>query len=370
MLTVIADDITGAAEIAGICLSHGVSVTFDFEAKEVPDTMVWIIATNTRSLPEDKAVDEISRIGKFLQRKNIVDVFKKIDSALRGFVIPETKTLLQFIPKEKTFVLSANPDTGRVIKNGHYYINGVALNETSFASDPDFPARSSSVNEILHLTQKDADYFLTPDITRTEDYAIYAAQLNESTLPIGSSVFFEAILEINYPQFHKCITSMSTGFMKAKHTLMIAGSTHENSIQFVEKARKYFAVFELPVQWVEHYPPDIEIEKWADKIAETIQKEGPAIITSKRDKIQSLYAKQIERLYAAAAGRILSRTPVDELYIEGGATAWSILNALGYSSFTPVGEYARGVVRMQVESKKQLFLTIKPGSYLWPEIIL
>jgi uncharacterized protein YgbK (DUF1537 family) len=370
MLTVIADDITGAAEIAGICLSHGVSVTFDFDVKEVPDTMVWVIATNTRSLPEDKAVEEISRIGNFLQEKNIVNVFKKIDSALRGFVIQETKALLQFIPKEKTFILPANPQTGRLIKNGHYYVNGIALNETSFANDPDFPARSSSVNEILHLTPEDSSSFLTPDIARMEDYATYAAQLNERILPIGSSVFFEAILEISYPQFRKRITSMSAGFMNAKHTLMIAGSTHENSIKFVEKVRKHFAVFELPVQWLEHYPADDEIEKWADNVAENIKKEGPAIITTKRDQIQSSYAKQTERLYAAITRRILSQTQVDELYIEGGATAWSILKTLDYSSFIPVGEYARGVVRMQVETKKRLYVTIKPGSYLWPEIVL
>jgi uncharacterized protein YgbK (DUF1537 family) len=368
MLTVIADDITGAAEIAGICLSHRVSVTFDFDAKEVPNTMVWVIATNTRSLPENKAVEEISRIGKFLQENNIVNVFRKIDSALRGFVIRETKALLQFIPKEKTFVLPANPETERLIKNGHYYINGVPLHETSFANDPDFPARSSSVNEILHLTQKETSHFVIPDITRMEDYATYAAQLDERILPIGSSVFFEAILEISYPQFRKRTTSMSASFMTAKHTLMIAGSTHDNSVKFIEKVRRLYPVFDLPLQWVENYPPEFVIEKWAGKLAKILNEDGPIIITTNRDQIQSSHAKQIERLYAAITGHILSQTRVDELYIEGGATAWSILNALGYSSFIPVGEYARGVVRMQVENKEGLYVTIKPGSYLWPEV--
>ena len=63
---------------------------------------------------------------------------------------------------------------------------------------------------------------------------------------------------------------------------------------------------------------------------------------------------------------LVKSCPVQELLIEGGATAYSVLNYLKWKTLIPEQELEPGVVRMRVGRKPSLFLTIKPGSYPWP----
>ena len=67
-MIVIADDITGAAEMAGIAHQHGLSVRLSIAGSLCCDrgaaerTDVLVIATDTRSMTEEEAVHETLRI--------------------------------------------------------------------------------------------------------------------------------------------------------------------------------------------------------------------------------------------------------------------------------------------------------------------
>jgi len=66
---------------------------------------------------------------------------------------------------------------------------------------------------------------------------------------------------------------------------------------------------------------------------------------------------------------IVAAVDVNDLFIEGGATTSAILNKLNFTQFIPTFEYAPGVVRMKIRSKDNIYITIKPGSYQFPEQI-
>ena len=51
------------------------------------------------------------------------------------------------------------------------------------------------------------------------------------------------------------------------------------------------------------------------------------------------------------------------LIIEGGATAWATLHALGWTEFEIVAQIAPGVVQMSATNGT--LVTLKPGSYPW-----
>ena len=55
----------------------------------------------------------------------------------------------------------------------------------------------------------------------------------------------------------------------------------------------------------------------------------------------------------------------DHLIIEGGATAWATLQALGWHLFSIEREFAPGVVQMRASNGT--LLTLKPGSYPWEQ---
>ena len=67
MIIVIADDITGAAEIAGVALRYGLNTTLTIGYADVPKAKdVWVIATDTRSENENKATGTVKQIAEKL----------------------------------------------------------------------------------------------------------------------------------------------------------------------------------------------------------------------------------------------------------------------------------------------------------------
>ncbi|MDR0798146.1 MAG: four-carbon acid sugar kinase family protein [Dysgonamonadaceae bacterium] len=366
MITVLADDITGAAEIAGICLRFGLNVTFDFAYKieSVPTADVWIIAFDTRSLPENEACETVQKIVRFLKEQNIRCIYKKIDSALRGHILPEITVLLDTIPYKQTLVLPANPEMGRIIRDGIYYINQIPLNETAFANDPDFPAKSASVKEILN-TAMTVNYI--PDCIQKEDFRQYAQSIDPETLPVGGAAFFEVYLQICFPATTlstPCANTITNGAA----VLMICGSTYETSKRFIRNTQ-VFDVVEIPQNLVIQLLNPAILNSWMHDIKDIYERRKRLIITMKEEQ-PFASPENVKRLLAEILRKFLETYPVEEIFIEGGATAYACLEACNISSLIPFEEYARGVVRLKIPDRENIFITIKPGSYEWPEKLL
>jgi len=136
-MIVIADDITGAAEMAGIAHEAGYDVRLVCGG-DTATSGTTIIATDTRSMTEDEAIAETRRItAHFSSAKPDSSffifhssLFKKTDSALRGHVVAELKTLMETMGYQRAVYLPANPSKGRIIKDGVYYINGTPIDQT------------------------------------------------------------------------------------------------------------------------------------------------------------------------------------------------------------------------------------------------
>ena len=80
MITVIADDLTGAAEIAGICLRYGIEVAFGIDSVPEKLAQVSIIATDSRSLSEDEAYKmHLQLANKIIQNNSNQIIFKKCE---------------------------------------------------------------------------------------------------------------------------------------------------------------------------------------------------------------------------------------------------------------------------------------------------
>ena len=160
MIAVIADDFTGAAEIGGIGLRHGLNVIIETEPIRNRLADLIIIATNTRSLRADEASRQIIQITEHLLQFNPKFIFKKIDSVLRGNIKEELLAQMKVSGKTRALVIAANPVFKRIIRDGVYYIDDIPLNETRFSSDPQYPTKSSAVKEILGANERSVLYNL------------------------------------------------------------------------------------------------------------------------------------------------------------------------------------------------------------------
>lgn len=111
---------------------------------------------------------------------------------------------------------------------------------------------------------------------------------------------------------------------------------------------------------------DSEFEKWQNDILEKLSKHNKAIIAVDNSTNQKADPNLLREKKATIAERILQKIKLKEILIEGGSTAYSIIQKTGWQSFIPTEELQQGIVRMQVEGINDLHLTIKPGSYQWP----
>jgi uncharacterized protein YgbK (DUF1537 family) len=78
-------------------------------------------------------------------------------------------------------------------------------------------------------------------------------------------------------------------------------------------------------------------------------------------------AKRLAMHLAQVAERVLRETQVDDVYAEGGATALELVRRMAWTQLTVLRELALGVATLDVGASSGLRLTIKPGTYVWPE---
>jgi Uncharacterized protein conserved in bacteria len=373
MIVVIADDITGAAEIAGVCLRYGLKTRFEINSvssfSDVPDVLV--IATNTRSLSLKKSVVQIRKIARTLKKYKQITLFKKIDSALRGHILEESAALADAFGINKIGIFPANPKAGRIIKNSVYYINNVPINETSFAHDPDFPATKSKVFEILPIKNFSDKYDISvPD---TENAIMLKKQLknfnSSNSLIAGSAFTFEMFLKNNcslVPVYNDTCDSDSKNLSTKR--VMICGSTHENSKKFI-KRQKTFQKIGIDILKLRLTENKEMFDWWLNERVLPHFEISDSLLFFINAETQKSHAKEIEKLFSKITTYLIDKQLVNELFIEGGATAYSCLTAAGITSLEPINEFSAGVVRMKVSNCENLHITLKPGSYRWAKKI-
>jgi len=148
-IIVIADDLSGAAELAGIAFAHGLSAEVQRQFEPSSDAQVIAVDTDTRTLSPAAAANRVRQVAEQVMASQPAWIFKKVDSVLRGNPRAEIEAVLQATGQRRALLIPANPSRGRVIAGGCYFIDGVPLDQTPFAYDPDHPRQAADVAALL-----------------------------------------------------------------------------------------------------------------------------------------------------------------------------------------------------------------------------
>ncbi len=81
------------------------------------------------------------------------------------------------------------------------------------------------------------------------------------------------------------------------------------------------------------------------------------------------FAQQLRKEIAMVVKKIHQEKCINEFFLEGGSTSYGIIQALKFNRFIPTQKLSPGVIRMEVKNFPDVHITIKPGSYSWPEKI-
>ena len=358
MIIVIADDFTGAAELAGISLRYGLKVSVCLHDEINTDADVLIISTDSRSLKKKEALKVTADVVRKIVQLKPDLIYKKIDSVLRGYVLDELKIQMELCGLNKVFIMPANPSLGRTISNGEYLIEDKRINETGFVADPEFPVKSSSIKKILDddsvKVLKHTDTLPTSGIVVGEgknenDINEWAKKLDNSWILAGAGDFYTALLSKRYQKqtLHQ--------FQCLLPHLYVCGTSFKERKEFIKEIGE-------ELNWVSYMAGKVD-QVWINKTVGIIKKDRKAVIAIKETTASAF---TLRTAMSKAVREILKRKAVKEIFIEGGSTAAAILQELDIKRLTPVNELQRGVVRMKVND---LFITVKPGSYELPEQI-
>ncbi len=345
-MIVIADDITGAAEIAGIAFQQGQKVNLVCDIPTVTNQMMTVIATDSRSMTEKEAIKETFRIASGLQDQL---VFKKTDSALRGHVVAELTALMEVTHKERAVYLPANPSKGRIISHGIYYINGKPLHETDFSYDPEFPAYTSSLRE--RFPDAESKGIMMPDAQNMDDIRRIIADYNDdNTIFAGAADLFSMMPHPTLPRNKGDIS-----FNPDQTAIILCGSTQSKILDIG-----------IPVSSMPRdiYDGSNQIENW--DISEYNRQHRIILNIPFTHRTGKEVAIHLRSVMSEITKRLVDNYRPVHLIIEGGATAWATLQTLGWKNFTIEQQIAPGVVQMRATNGT--LVTLKPGSYPWGEL--
>ncbi len=117
---IIADDLTGACDAAVAFASAGYGVRVNLGLRLDGDTDVCAISTETRDIDGDRAVARIRAIADDIPSGR--EIFKKIDSVLRGNTFAEIIASAQGFSADLVLIAPAYPAMGRYVVNGRLIV--------------------------------------------------------------------------------------------------------------------------------------------------------------------------------------------------------------------------------------------------------
>jgi uncharacterized protein YgbK (DUF1537 family) len=338
MIVIIADDFSGAAELAGIAAARG--FTTEVQTQFDPSSTAEVIAvdTDTRSKSEAEAAWAVNAVTRQVISTAPAWIFKKTDSVLRGHVRAEIEAMLDATGQVDCLLIPANPSKQRTISGGRYYISGVPLDQTVFATDPDFPRRSASIATLLGPTSR----ICIPDVRGPADLP---SPPDRSTLAAGGADFFAQILGYKAPQ------PLPPSLKQAHQVLLMSGSL---------------------AAWESGRAADMTARGFKVHLA---SEDPPSSIWQRNDRVMIAIGNQTSemphnltsKLIGVAVSLIENQAGLT-IALEGGATALAFIRQMGWTRFEVLPAGHTGVGCLRPPGGPLLF--VKPGSYPWPHSLL
>jgi hypothetical protein len=386
MLVVIADDFSGAAEMAGIGHRYGLTTAIQLRVDPRLHAELLVIDTNSRSLDKAAAIRKMQDLADDLKKLHgPVRLFKKVDSVMRGHIAAEIDVLQQELGYDRVLLLPANPGRGRKIISGVYEINEITLEKTVFANDPDFPVISPAIEILLkrndlhlphiHITQNTSlppASFITGDIESATDLKNYLEHTGEKDLCCGAAECFEAYLD-NLGYTSRSNRLSASPQTKLPFTLIINGSTVKNQYEKELFSRLNIPQLSLPGEWQndQFKLEEEDAGKWHIQVLELLHRHSIVAIAIDHPVNQSrggqeIFSPYFVKLMHYISGKIARSTI--HFCLTGGATASAIIGRTGMDSLKVKEETAPSIVTLTGDGEG--LFTVKPGSYAWPQSFL
>lgn len=399
----IADDFTGATDLAALLARSGHAVNLRLGVPKVPpdgSAAFEVIALKCRTVPSDIAVSQALDAFEWLRLAGASHFYWKycstFDSTEKGNIGPVAEALMDALGASQTIYCPAFPENGRSIFMGHLFVGEQLLSESPMKDHPLTPMRDANLVQLLapqvkrktglanrlcvakgpdalksRLTELEAQAIshVVVDAVADEDLAIIAeATFHMPLITGGSALAMPLPLLMERAGLLAPVVQTRTYPATTSDMIVLAGSCSAMTRKQVAHYRRSAASLQLdPARLaVEGFEPALE---WLH--ANAAEPRKMIYATAEPSEVQKSQSELgvekagalVEHALAALAKEALAMG-VRRFVVAGGETSGAVVQALGAERLTIGPEIAPGVPWTFGSSNGQtIALALKSGNF-------
>ena len=409
VLGVVADDFTGATDVASMLVRQGLRTvqligvpTGPITSELMAGADAVVVALKSRTIAAADAVAQALAALRWLQAAGVRQVYFKVcstfDSTPAGNIGPVAEALLQALDSDFTVVCPALPENGRTVYRGHLFVGDQLLSDSGMRAHPLTPMTDSNLVRVLQvqcrrrvgllhadgaalpsriadLRRQGVGLAIADAVVDGDLQALAAATLDLPLLVAGSG------LALGLPALYAARGWVQLDAHAARlaprtgRAAVLAGScsqaTNAQVQQWRSSGRPARAVDVLALARGDAVVGDVLA--WAQTQAQT---QTAAVLLHATLPPDRLHAVQAE-LGAARAGSLVEAAlaalaqglvdaGVQQLVVAGGETSGAVVQALGVQRLRIGAAICPGVPWTQAErtpSGRPLWLALKSGNF-------
>lgn len=415
LLGAIADDFTGAADLASMLTTGGVRTALLLDPDRAPalqssDFQAVVVALKSRSVPAVDArhasVAALEKLQDLGARQFYFKYCSTFDSSADGNIGPVSEALMDALDTAFTVAVPALPVNGRTQYNGYLFVGDRLLSETHMRDHPVHPMMDSNLvrhlqaqtsrrvgliglatvrrgasairGAIEHLSQEGVAIALV-DALDDDDLNHIAGAATELPLATGGSGLGAAMAGVwkrrgdLRADADRAFTTLQPG-----GTLVLSGSCSDATLQQLAHLERHGGKgFRLDAIGLVTNR-DEELNRAYASIRESLDRNGWALAytsaavddrqtvlkeAGSRGWDGSALGALIESAHADIARRAVADGIVQHLVVAGGETSGAVAKALGIDALEVVDVLDPGVPLLRTLAPRSLGVTLKSGNF-------
>ena len=413
LLGVIADDMTGATDVALMLNRSGMrtvqTIGVPSPGQALPDADAVVVALKSRTNPVAEAVaDSLAACEALLAagaRQILFKYCSTFDSTAQGNIGPVADALAQRLGAGLAIVCPAFPANGRSIYQGYLFVGAVPLHESSMKDHPLTPMRDSSLIRLMGaqasatvglvdyatvlagagavkarfaaLADQGMRYVVTDALTNADLMVLGEAVADHKLLTGGSGI------AMGLPQNFRRAGLLPEREIAASLAApkgragIISGSCSTATRGQIAKAIEagYPALKVDPMALVSGAQDAAKLADWAlAQAANTpfllYSSDDPAEVAAIQEKLgRERAGETVEHAFAQTAA-LLAEGGVSRLLVAGGETSGAVVQGLGIGLLEIGPEIDPGVPWTRVAQGRDMVIALKSGNFGAPDFFL
>jgi 3-dehydrotetronate 4-kinase len=402
-LGVIADDFTGATDVASMLVGAGMRTVqvIGVPSGPCPDADAVVVALKSRTAPVDEAVDQALAALRWLQAGGARQCYLKIcstfDSTPQGNIGPVAEALMAALGTDFAIACPAFPQAGRTVYRGHLFVGDQLLSDSGMREHPLTPMIDANLVNVLQAQSRGG-----VGLVRYDTVAQGVDAVRQRCAALRSQGTRLALVDAVDDDALRTIAAAC-----ADHPLLVAGSGVALGLPAVYERQGWIRLDAQAARLddvgghaavlsgscssatraqVEHWlaagRPALRIDARELAAGEPVvarvlawshdcSRDGPVLVyaTAGPDEMRAVQSKlgveQAGRLLEQALARIahgLVENGVRRLVVAGGETSGAVVQALGVTQLRIGAAIAPGVPWTQVDGRP-LQLALKSGNF-------